>query len=475
MTSSSHVNRRTVIKRSAAVGVFALPAVGALSACASGGGGDDGGGGDGPAGEVTDTNPFGLTEDSNVEVVIFNGGFEDEYAKDVGAVFEEHYGSVDHNATEEISARVQARMVSGNPPDMVNNSGADHMPLPALIKEGQVHDLNELFDAPSWDDPNVPVRDTLVAGTVEAGQYGGQEVYSLNYTFTVYGTWYSRKLLHDVLEEEYPQTWDDMLRVCEKAKQQDIYGWTYAGHHARYLSFSMMPMMAKVGGLEVFDAIDALEPNAWKQDAVVAVFEAFEEIAAKGYLLPGTPGIDHTDSQREWAVNKALFLPCGSWLENESRAHIADDAEVAVGAATGLDSSDALPFGTLYATPGEPYIVPADARNRAAGLEFLRIMLSRDSARNFTEKVSSLTCVQGSADGLTLPPGLTTAQQAIADAGDNIIAPRFREWYPVFFADVMGVAMGEMMAGDLTAAQAVDKIQKGADAVAADSSIEKYL
>ncbi|WP_165986865.1 N-acetylglucosamine/diacetylchitobiose ABC transporter substrate-binding protein [Streptomyces sp. YIM 98790] len=474
MTSSPYLNRRTLIRRSAAAGLTALPAVTVLSACASGGGGGGGKEKNEP-GEVTERNPFGLAEDADVEVLIFNGGFEDQYAKDVGAVYEEHYGSVEHNATEEISARVQARMVSGNPPDMINNSGADLMPMPALLKEGQVADLRPLFDAPSWDDPAVPVRDTLLPGTVESGQYGGQEVYVLNYAFTVYGTWYSRRLLHEVLEEEYPQTWDQMLAVCEKAKKQDIYGWTYAGHHARYLSFTMMPMMAKVGGREVFDAIDRLEPNAWKHDAVVAVFEAYEEIAAKGYLLPGTPGINHTESQTEWAKNKALFIPCGTWLENESKADIAPDAQIAVGAATGLDSSDALPFGTLYATAGEPFIVPADAANPRAGMEFLRIMLSRDSARNFTEKVSSLTSVAGAADGLELPPGLTSAQEAVAAAGENIIAPRFREWYPVFFSDVMGVAMGEMMAGELTAAEALDKIQAGADAVAADDSVEKYL
>lgn len=474
MTSSSHVSRRTLLKRSAVAGAFALPGSAVLSACASGGGGD-GGNDANESVDRTDSNPFGLADDANVEVVIFNGGFEDEYARDVGTIFEEHYGTVDHTATEEISARVQARMVSRNPPDMVNNSGADRMPLPALIKEGQIHDLNELMDAPSWDDPSVKVRDTLVPATLDFGTYGGNEIYELNYTFSVYGTWYSRKLLNDELGEEYPETWDDMLRVCEKAKQNDIYGWTYAGHHARYLSFSMYPMIGKVGGPDVFAAIDALEPNAWKHEAVVSVFEAFEELVAKGYLLPGTPGINHTDSQMEWGQNKALFIPCGTWLENESREFIAPDANISIGAATGLDSSDALPFGTLYAAPGEPFIVPADATNTAAGLEYLRIMLSQASARNFLEKVSSLTCVLGSADGVELPPGLATAEKAVETAGENIVAPRHVTWYPTFFADVVGVTMGQMMAGDLTSAQALDRIQRGADAVAADDNIVKFV
>ncbi|MDB1089146.1 N-acetylglucosamine/diacetylchitobiose ABC transporter substrate-binding protein [Streptomyces sp. ACA25] len=475
MTSSSHVNRRTLIRRSAAAGILAVPGVGVLSACASGGGGGDDGG-QGGAEEKTAENPFGVDPDADVEVVIFDGGFGDEYARDTAKLYEERWGDVELSSTQEISQLMQPRLVAGSPPDMINNSGAHQMPHPTLIKDGQIADLTELFDAPSWDDPDVPVRDTLVPGTVEAGQYGGQESYHLNYTFTVHGTWYSRKLLHDVLEEEYPETWDEMIRVCEKAKrQEDVYGWTYAGQHARYLSFTMLPMMAKVGGAEVIEAIDRLEPNAWKHDAVVAVFQAFEEIAARGLLLPGSPGIDHTDSQTEWALGKALFLPCGSWVENESREVIPEDFELAVKAPTGLDSSDALPFGTLYAVAGEPFIVPAQAANRAGGMEFLRAMLGRDSARNFTEKVASLTCVQGAADGLSLPPGLTTAQEAIEAAGEHIIAPRFRDWYAELFIDHMGVAMGRMMAGDLTAEQATDQIQQAADAVAADDSVVKYL
>src|SRR5690625_4514657 len=60
----------------------------ALSACAAGGGGgDDEGGGSGVSGgdgEVTDDNPFGVAGDAAVDVVIFNGGYGDQYAKDAG-------------------------------------------------------------------------------------------------------------------------------------------------------------------------------------------------------------------------------------------------------------------------------------------------------------------------------------------------------------------------------------------------------
>ena len=83
-----------------------------------------------------------------------------------------------------------------------------------------------------------------------------------------------------------------MLALCEKAKKKGIAGWTYAGKYPYYLPFSLYPFIGKIGGREVLDAIDNLEPNAWKDPAVKAAFEAYYELYKKGYILKGTPGLD---------------------------------------------------------------------------------------------------------------------------------------------------------------------------------------
>ena len=50
-------------------------------------------------------------------------------------------------------------------------------------------------------------------------------------------------------------------------------------------------------------------------------------------------------------------------------------------------------------------MVPAAAKNPRGGLEYMRIMLSKEGAKGFTEQVSSLTVVKGAADGVKLPAG----------------------------------------------------------------------
>ncbi|UGY94120.1 N-acetylglucosamine/diacetylchitobiose ABC transporter substrate-binding protein [Streptomyces gobiensis] len=467
---STDVNRRELIKRSAAAGLAAVPAMGALSACASSGSGASD---KVEKGEKTDKNPLGVNKQAGLEVVIFNGGYGDQYAQDAHKVYERSYGEVKHSKTQKIRTKMQPRMVKGNPPDVINNSGAENMDIASLIKDGQVADLEPLLDAPTLDDPAKKVRDVLMPGTIEKGQFGGKEMYQLNYSFTVYGTWYSKTAL-ERLDVEYPRTWDEMLAVCAKAKREGIAGWTYAGKHPYYFSFTLYPFFTKIGGPDVMKDIDNLEPNAWKHDAVKKAFDAYYELYAKGYILKGTPGIDHIQSQTQWTKGNALFIPNGSWVENEARKTTPKDFQMTVAPPTSLDTSDAMPFETVYAEASEPFMVPAKAKNVEGGMEWLRTMLGKESTQNFTKLVSALTCVQGAAEGMELQSGLASASAVLDAAGEHVITPRIQDWYLELHKDKIGGTIAAMMSGDIKPEEAVKRCQRFADETAKDDSIKKY-
>ncbi|MEV8125848.1 N-acetylglucosamine/diacetylchitobiose ABC transporter substrate-binding protein [Streptomyces sp. NPDC085944] len=467
------VGRRDLIKRSAALGLISVPTMSFLSACASGGGDDQK---KAEAGEKSAENPLAVNESAQMEFVLFDGGFGKEYAEDAVKLYEKAFpkAKVKFAATQKIQSTLQPRFNGGNPPDLVDNSGAEQMDMGVLVGKKQLADLTPLLDAPSYDDPNKKVRDTLRPGIVEMGQFDGDPVWILYYAYTVYGNWYSQKAL-DSLDAEYPKTWDEMLAVCAKAKKKGMAGWTYAGKYPYYIPFSMSPMIAKVGGVEVLDAIDNLEPNAWKHPAVKTVFEAWYELFKKGYILKGTPGLDHIQSQTAWAKGDALFIPNGSWVENESAKVIPADFDLAVSAPPGIDDSDKMPFGTIWASGGEPFIVPAKAANGAGGMEQLRIMLSEASSKNFTSKVKSLSAYNGGTDGIELTPGLKSGVAALELAGDNVVNPRMQDWYVQLQKEKIGVScLGEMMAGRMTPAETIKKIQGYADEAAKDSSIKHY-
>lgn len=477
MGSSAHnahegVNRRDLIKRSAALGLVAVPTMSFLSACASSDSGSDAV----QKGKKTASNPLAVNKTAPVSIYIFDGGFGDQYALDAEKLYKKRYpkARVEHHKTQKIQTELQPKFNGGTPPDLIDNSGAEQMDMGVLVGKKQLFDLTPLFDAPSLDDPNKKVRDTLRPGVVEMGQFDGDPVWIMYYAYTVYGVWYSETNLAK-LDAEYPTTWDDMLAICAKAKKKGIAGWTYAGKYPYYIPFSLYPFIGKIGGREVLDRIDNLEPNAWKDPAVKAAFEAYYELYKKGYVLKGTPGMTHIESQTEWNQGKALFIPNGSWVENESAKTTPKDFKMAVGAPSSLDSSDKMPYGTLWASGSEPFIVPAKAKNPQGGMEQLRIMLSKQSASNFTQKVKSLTSLNDSLAGQVLSPGLASCVAALDKAGNNVLNPRLQDWYVDLQKQDIGVnCLGEMMAGRMTPAEAIKKIQAYADATAKDSDIKKY-
>ncbi|MFJ2554207.1 MULTISPECIES: N-acetylglucosamine/diacetylchitobiose ABC transporter substrate-binding protein [unclassified Streptomyces] len=467
------LGRRDVIKRSAAIGLITVPTMSFLASCASSDSGSDK---KVEKGKTSEKNPLGVNESAPLDFVLFNGGFGTEYGKDAAKRYETAFpkAKVKIASTQKIQSELQPRFNGGTPPDLIDNNGAEQMDMGVLAGKKQLADLTPLFDAPSYDDPSKKVRDTLRPGVVEMGQLDGDPVWIMYYAYTVYGVWYSQTAL-DRLDAEYPEDWDGMLALCAKAKKKGIAGWTYAGKYPYYIPFSLYPFIGKIGGREVLDAIDNLEPNSWKHPAVKAAFEAYYELFKKGYILQGTPGLDHTQSQTAWTEGEALFIPNGSWVENEAAKTTPKDFQMKVSAPSGLDSSDKLPFGTIWASGGEPFIVPANAKNPDGAMEQLRIMLSEESSKNFTAKVKSLTAFNGGTDGLALSTALQSGVDALAKAGDNALNPRLQDWYVELQKQKIGVGvLGELMAGRMTPAEAVKKCQEFSDAAAKDSSIKHY-
>ncbi|GAB2958705.1 N-acetylglucosamine/diacetylchitobiose ABC transporter substrate-binding protein [Micromonospora polyrhachis] len=466
------MNRRDILRRTAVAGALATPVAGLLTGCALGGG-DDSDGGDNRA-EKTAENPLGVKADAPLEVVIFNGGFGEEYAKAHEAMYAEKYpkAKITHSATQEINKTLQPRFVDGTPPDVINNSGAGQIDFNGLVSQGTLADLGELLDAPSLDDPSKKVRDTLLPGTVEVGSYNGKFL-ALNYTYTAYGIWYSTKLFTEK-GWQYPKTWDEHIALCKQIKAAGIAPWTYAGKHPRYMSWPLLSTAIKFGGISVATAIDNLEPNAWKSDAMKAAADAWHQIVKDGYILAGSPGLDHKQSQTEWSQGKAALISCGSWLESEQKSVTPDGFNMSIAPTPSLGSSDKLPFEAIRGTAGEPFIVPAKAKNLAGGLEYFRIMLSKKGAQDFTRKVSSLPVVAGATDGVELPFGLTTVSKALEASGSNGFNWVYNTFYRKLERNLVDAACGEFFSGRIGPAEFLELCQKGADSIASDNSITKY-
>src|SRR5690606_15290370 len=323
----------------------------------------------------------------------------------------------------------QPRFASADPPDLVDDSGAQKIPLGTLVGGKQLADLQPLLDAPSVDEPNVKVRDTLVDGTVDVGSYNGT-FHALNYVLFVYGMWYSRSLF-DKHNWEMPKQWDDFLDLCAEMKSAGLAPVGYAGQNAaQYVTTTLLTMAAKRGGPDVLVKIDNLEPGAWEQPAVGDAAAAIEQLAAKGYLLPGAAALEHTEAQTEWVKGKVGVYPNASWVENEMKSVTPKGFDMVMSPVPSLGSDDAMPTEALYASPGESFIVPSKADNVRGGMEFLRYMLAKDNAMAFTELTGSLTVVKAANEAVEpKTTGLESTQAALQVAGENTVTYIHNLWY----------------------------------------------
>ena len=458
------MSRRALLQRAALAGLIVTPAGSLLAACAGSPTSSNT-----TTGSKTPDNPFGVADGSKVDVIVFNGGLGDEYPKFDNTLFAAKHGKVTVNlsSTQKIKTEQQPRF-STTPADLINNSGADSMALDALINDGALADLGPLLDAPSWDDPNVKVRDTLLPGTVDDGTYNGK-FYVMNYAYTVFGIWYNQ-VLFDKNGWTPPKTFDEFFALAPKIKAQNIAPFAFAGKYPYYMRWAIMSWIWKSGGRSAVVDIDNLKPGAWKTDGVMAALNATEKLVKDGLTLTGSATLSHTESQQAWLDGKAAFLPVGTWLENEMKSTIPAGYQMKISNFWGVSSADKAP-NAVYAGSGEGWIVPKKGANSAGGMEFLRAMLSKSGAAKFAALTHSLTSTKGSGDNVTDSTALTSANGLMKSAGE-LVSFKFPDWYGDLDKASQN-AIGELMAGRMTAATFANTMQAAADKVAGDSSIKK--
>ncbi|MGI8688509.1 MAG: N-acetylglucosamine/diacetylchitobiose ABC transporter substrate-binding protein [Thermomicrobiales bacterium] len=440
----------------AAVPSAAAPAIGAITL---------------PTGDAK--NPLTVKEDAPLDVVIFKGGYGDDYALNVNKIYQAAFpkAKIAYQGIQQLGNQLQPRFVGGNPPDIIDNSGAGNLDNAALVAEGQLAELQDLWDAPSFDTPGKKVSETILAGSQEPGKFDNK-MFVLNYVLSVNGIWYSDATMKKN-GWEYPKTWDAMLALCEKIKGTGVAPWTYQGKYPQYMRAVMDDMIYKAGGIDPILKLDNLEPNAWKQPEVKTALEALYQLADKGYIMQGTEGLTHTEAQAEWLKGKAVFIPCGSWLENEEKGLIPDGFNMTVASVPSLPN-DKIPFEGIDSAAGEGFLVPSKGKNVPGGKEYLRMLFSKQGARFFSQNTKSLTVVQGAADGLELGTAFASVNKLIQAAGKNTYSgTKYAGWYKAL-DDESKNQMGALLTKQIKVDDYIAKVQKVADDIAKDSSVKKF-
>ena len=465
-TSLSSLHRRDFLRGGLAAA--ALAATGGLAGCATSGTGPDPAASS-AAGPTSAENPFGLAANSSTEAVIFKGGYGIEYAEFAGKAMQtKQAGStIKVDAATNIAQTLQPRFVAGNPPDVIDNSGAGLIAINTI--RDQLADLTDVINANNYE--GTKIADTLYPGVTAPGTFDGKFV-QLNYVLTVYALWYSASLF----ESEgwtVPKTYDEMYELGGKAKAKGKFLLGWGKEAATYYQTMAIASAIKQGGNDVRLALENLQPDAWSMQPIQDVFNGFKKIIDAGYVKKGGAGTQFTAAQAQWSNDQDFLLyPSGSWIENEMKTQTKDGFQMTGAPEPTVSSTSSMPWEALHSTAGEGYVVPAQAKNLAGGKEFLRAMLSKDAATNFAKTTFSSSIVKGLIPEDGFGSTALKSQVAMLDAaGTNIFSWNFVDLYGTNTDQL--VLWNSFMQGDSDVATLTKGLQSISDKIAKDDSIKK--
>ncbi|HLS26523.1 MAG TPA: N-acetylglucosamine/diacetylchitobiose ABC transporter substrate-binding protein [Beutenbergiaceae bacterium] len=464
--TGTSVNRRSVL-----IAAMGLPLGVTLASCATGGGdepADDEPAGNGEDQEVDADNPFGVQTDSAVEAVIFDGGYGIDYVENAAEIMQANFPDMtfDVSGTVNIAPELQPRFVGGDPPDLIDNAGAQQIGFTTILN--QLEELDDVIDAPNLE--GEIIRDTLFDGVLEPGTYDGRFV-ALNYVLTVYGLWYSGSLFAEHGWEP-PTTWAEAMDLGAAAQDEGLYLFCWGQEAATYYQTLAIDSAIKEAGDELRLSLEHLEEGAWSHEALQDVFHAMKDIVDAGYFLPGGSGTQFTAAQAQWSLEQqAILYPSGSWIENEMADQTAEGFEMRGFPSMALSDSPALGVNAIHSTAGEPFIVPSDAENVAAGKELLRTMLSREAAEYFAREKLAPTVVAGTVpeDGFG-STALVSQTEMLEQAEGAIFTHDFVSRYGM--NQEMLVVWNSFLDGQLSVEELTDDLQSITDGVREDDAID---
>jgi N-acetylglucosamine transport system substrate-binding protein len=404
-----------------------------------------------------------------VDAVIFNGGYGIDYVDFAANIMQKNHPgvTVKVSPSTQIAQELQPRFIAGNPPDLIDNSGAQSIGFSAIID--QLEEMDSILDAPNLE--GTKIRDTLFAGVEAPGTFGDKFV-ALNYVMTVYAIWYSAQLFEDNGWTP-PTTWEEAKELGAKAKEKNLYLFGWGKEAATYYQTTAIDSAIKEGGDEVRLALDNIQPGCWSLPAVQSVFQAMYDIIQAGYMKPGGSGTQFTAAQAQWSNDQSFLLyPSGSGIENEMKNQTKEGFRMTGIPELVVSDKSAMPKTALRAAAGEPFIIPTAGLNVPGGKELLRTMLSKEAATNFVKTRLAPTIVKGLVpeDGFG-STALVSQNKLLADAGSDVFTWNFVDLYGMNQDQL--VVWNSFLDGKLDVAGLTDGLQQITDRVYNDPSVTK--
>lgn len=309
----------------------------------------------GTEGSVYEENGLPKDQKVNLSFLMPSQGLGQDYFMYAVKTFEKKFPNVKINVRW-VEGRpayrnlLQSLLQSGSDEDMYDYFYGFESWTEQLIEQGKVESQKELWERNLYDNPNLKVKDTILADKRLVFKNG--DIFSLPEGLSVLGLFYNKKMFEQNGWNESPKNWDEFLKLCAEIKKAGTNPMVIPGKKPGYFTYTWGAIPFEIGGQKYVDDLYNLKPNIYISKPYITMLERLEEFVKNEYLHPGTISFDHTQAQMEFLQGKAAMVSSGCWIENEMKNVMPEDFEWGFMPFPGNDDGQKQVILTSESVPG---------------------------------------------------------------------------------------------------------------------------
>jgi ABC-type glycerol-3-phosphate transport system substrate-binding protein len=331
----------------------------------------------------------------------------------------------------------------------------------------KLYPLDEALDSPAYGQ-SVTWRESLVPGILDDFTYCGK-AYSVPSNLGAWVCWYDKRQFRRHGWEP-PRTWSEFMALCEKMKAAGVAPLAFQGKYPNYAWATLLSLYQRLVPFERWYAMQDLQPGAFTEPEFIRAAQLLQEMAAR-YFQPGALAMTHTESQMEWVNGRAAMIFCGLWLKNEMKTAIPPGFEMACFPVPIVEGGRGDPQA-VYGWSGEYFFVFADAQHPKEAADFLKFMLSLPCARDYVQRLDTLSPVKGCVKGIRISPELQSAVDVL-DRSSRTFSDRLASLYLEFSVTASQQSLADLMAGKITPQEFGARLETAIERVRRDPEIYK--